>query len=104
MRGRCARLNIEHPTSNAQHPTIPIRERIPAENHSMLDVECWTLDVRPAAGASHRATDSRTDPAWFAVSRSLILSAPLPLAHATAAALPPVVPPRVPRGTRGPAD
>jgi hypothetical protein len=34
-------MNIEHPTSNAEHRTEWCRF------HSMLDVRCWMFDVCP---------------------------------------------------------
>src|SRR5688500_9863204 len=36
--------NIEHPTSNTQHPKMAQLETIGC---SMLDVGCWVLDVFP---------------------------------------------------------
>src|SRR5437867_10508914 len=41
--------NIEHRTSNSQHPMMT-----PNSMHWMFDVGCWTLDVFQRLGASKR--------------------------------------------------
>src|SRR5919109_782333 len=43
-------LNIQHPTSNAQHPPT----NGPPLRHWMFDVGCWILDVRRSASLNSR--------------------------------------------------
>ena len=60
--GRCAGLNIEHPTSNFQHPTACGESEPWCESPSTLEVGSWMFDVQPRAGATTKAQHSHSTP------------------------------------------